>query len=63
MLKIYAFSKIYVTENQTVTSNDIIGAVGRGEAYDRCSTGAHLDFSIAQGIYGKIFIFLDSHQR
>lgn len=48
-------SKIYVTENQTVTANDIIGAVGGGEAYDRCSTGAHLDFSIAQGIYGKDF--------
>lgn len=48
-------SKIYVTENQTVTSNDIIGAVGGGEVYDRCSTGAHLDFSIAQGIYGKDF--------
>lgn len=48
-------SKIYVTENQTVTSNDIIGAVGGGETYDRCSTGAHLDFSIAQGIYGKDF--------
>ena len=48
-------SKIYVTENQTVTSNDIIGAVGGGETYDRCSTGAHLEFSIAQGIYGKDF--------
>ena len=48
-------SKIYVIENQTVTSNDIIGAVGGGEAYDRCSTGAHLDFSIASGIYGKDF--------
>lgn len=48
-------SKIYVTENQTVTANDIIGAVGGGETYDRCSTGAHLDFSIAQGIYGKDF--------
>ena len=48
-------SKIYVTENQTVTSNDIIGAVGGGESYDRCSTGAHLDFSIAQGIYGQDF--------
>lgn len=48
-------SKIYVTENQTVTSNDIIGAVGGGETYDRCSTGAHLDFSVAQGIYGKDF--------
>ena len=48
-------SKIYVTENQMVTANDIIGAVGGGETYDRCSTGAHLDFSIAQGIYGKDF--------
>ena len=35
--------------------HDIIGAVGGGETYDRCSTGAHLDFSIAQGIYGKDF--------
>lgn len=48
-------SKIYVTEGQKVTSNDIIGAVGGGEPYDRCSTGAHLDFSIGNGIYGKDF--------
>lgn len=48
-------SKIYVTENQTVSQNDIIGAVGGGESYDRCSTGPHLDFSIALGIYGQDF--------
>lgn len=48
-------NKIYVTENQTVTTNDIIGAVGGGESYDRCTTGPHLDFSIAKGIYGKDF--------
>lgn len=48
-------SKIYVTEGQKVISNDIIGAVGGGEIYDRCSTGAHLDFSIGNGIYGKDF--------
>ena len=48
-------SKVYVTEGQEVTSNDIIGAVGGGEIYDRCSTGAHLDFSIAKGIYGRDF--------
>ena len=48
-------NKIYVTENQRVTSKDIIGAVGGGEIYDRCTTGPHLDFSIAQGIYGKDF--------
>ena len=48
-------NKVYVTENQKVTANDIIGAVGGGEIYDRCTTGAHLDFSIAKGIYGKDF--------
>ncbi len=48
-------NKIYVTENQTVTTNDIIGAVGGGELYDSCTTGPHLDFSIAQGIYGRDF--------
>lgn len=48
-------NKVYVTENQKVTPNDIIGAVGGGEIYDRCTTGPHLDFSIAKGIYGKDF--------
>lgn len=48
-------SQIYVTEGQKVTSNDIIGAVGGGESYDRCSTGPHLDFSIGNGIYGRDF--------
>lgn len=46
---------VYVEEGQEVTSNDIVGSVGGGEIYDRCSTGAHLDFSIALGIYGKDF--------
>ena len=48
-------NRVYVTENQKVTPNDIIGAVGGGEVYDRCTTGPHLDFSIAKGIYGKDF--------
>ncbi len=48
-------SKVYVTEGQSVSANDIIGAVGGGEIYDRCSTGPHLDFSIAKGIYGQDF--------
>lgn len=48
-------SQIYVTENQIVSQNDIIGAVGGGESYDRCSTGPHLDFSVALGIYGQDF--------
>ena len=48
-------NQIYVTEGQEVTQNDIIGSVGGGEIYDRCTTGAHLDFSIAAGIYGKDF--------
>ena len=46
---------IYVTEGQKVTANDIIGAVGGGEIYDRCSTGPHLDFALAGGIYGQDF--------
>lgn len=48
-------NKIYVEVGQKVTPNDIIGAVGGGEKYDRCTTGPHLDFSIANGIYGKDF--------
>ena len=48
-------NKVYVEPGQEVTSNTIIGSVGGGEIYDRCSTGPHLDFSIAKGIYGKDF--------
>lgn len=48
-------NKVYVNSGDEVTSNTIIGAVGGGEIYDRCSTGPHLDFSIAKGIYGKDF--------
>lgn len=47
--------KVYVSPGDEVTSDSIIGAVGGGEIYDRCSTGPHLDFSIAKGIYGKDF--------
>lgn len=47
--------QVYVSPGDEVTSNSIIGAVGGGEIYDRCSTGPHLDFSIAKGIYGKDF--------
>lgn len=46
---------INVSVNQTVTSNTVIGTVGGGEAYDRCTTGPHLDFSVAKGIYAQDF--------
>ena len=48
-------SKVLVGVGQTVTSETIIGAVGGTESYDTCSTGAHLDFTVAQGIYGSDF--------
>ncbi|NLL44418.1 MAG: peptidoglycan DD-metalloendopeptidase family protein [Mollicutes bacterium] len=50
-------SEILVTENELVDSNTIIGLVGGNEIYDRCSTGPHLDFAIARGIYAKDFFY------
>lgn len=48
-------NKVYVTFNQKVTRDTQIGTVGGGESYDRCSTGSHLHFQIAQGIYAQDF--------
>lgn len=50
-------SEVFVTENQIVDINTVIGSVGGGELYDRCSTGPHLDFSMARGIYAKDFFY------
>ena len=46
---------INVSVGDQVTSNSVIGTVGGGagtRGYDRCSTGAHLHFGIANGWYG-----------
>ena len=53
----FHLDSILVTENQEVNSNTIIGLVGGGESYDRCTTGPHLDFSLAKGVYSKDFIY------
>lgn len=45
---------INVSVNQTVTANTVIGTVGgdpRYEYWDGCSTGQHLHFLIATGLY------------
>ena len=41
---------IYVSEGDIVTKNTVIGTMGGGEAYDSCTTGAHLHFSLMKGI-------------
>jgi murein DD-endopeptidase MepM/ murein hydrolase activator NlpD len=46
---------ISVSVNQQVTSNTIVGTVGGGEVYDRCSTGPHLHFDVGKGIYAQDF--------
>lgn len=46
---------INVKVGDQVTSNTVIGTVGGGagtKSYDKCSTGAHLHFGIANGWYG-----------
>ncbi len=46
---------IAVSVNQQVNANTVIGTVGGGESYDRCSTGPHLHFDIGNGIYAQDF--------
>ncbi len=48
-------NEVYVETNQEVTASTVIGTVGGNEYYERCSTGPHLDFSIAAGLYGQDF--------
>ncbi len=38
-----------------VTANTVIGTVGGGESYDRCSTGAHLHFGLLKGWEGSTY--------
>lgn len=47
---------ILVRQGQTVTAYDQIGVMGGNpyrETWDKCSTGAHLHFSVANGLYLK----------
>lgn len=53
----FHLNEIFVTENQEVTKDTIIGSVGGGEDYDRCTTGPHLDFAIAKGVYSQDFYY------
>lgn len=53
----FHLNDILVTENQEVTKETIIGLVGGGESYDRCTTGPHLDFAIAKGVYSQDFYY------
>lgn len=48
-------NRVYVSVNQKVTRDTQIGTVGGGESYDRCSTGSHVHFQIAQGVYAQDF--------
>src|SRR5574344_170013 len=50
---------INVSLGDSVTSQTVVGTVGGGygtDAWENCSTGAHLHFSIAHGWYGKTYV-------
>ncbi len=46
---------IKVKINDVVTINTVIGTVGGGESYDRCSTGPHLHFGMLKGWDGYTY--------
>ncbi len=46
---------INVKVGQKVSRVTVIGTIGGGESYDRCSTGPHLHFQIAKGIFAQDF--------
>ncbi len=46
---------IGVKVGQKVNRTSVIGTIGGGESYDTCSTGPHLHFQIAKGIYAQDF--------
>ena len=51
---------INVNLGDQVTSNTVIGTVGGGRntaSWENCSTGAHLHFTLANGWYGKTYIY------
>jgi len=41
---------IYVTVGDIVSKDTMIGSMGGGESYDRCTTGPHLHFTLVPGI-------------
>ncbi|MFA5602740.1 MAG: peptidoglycan DD-metalloendopeptidase family protein [Bacilli bacterium] len=45
---------INVKLKENVTKNTVIGTVGGGESYDKCTTGPHLHFSVMQGITASL---------
>lgn len=50
----YHLLTVNVKYGQIVTQNTVIGTVGGGkqtQSYDKCSTGAHLHFGVANGYY------------
>ncbi len=50
---------INVSLGDQVTSGTVVGTVGGGRGtsgWERCSTGAHLHFTLASGWYGKTYI-------
>ena len=49
---------INVKVGDSVTSNTVIGKVGGGkktQSWEKCSTGAHLHFTLAEGWYGRTY--------
>lgn len=49
---------INVSVGDKITSDTVIGTVGGGKGtsnWDKCSTGAHLHFTLANGWYGKTY--------
>ncbi len=48
-------NQIHVGVGDQVARNTQIGTMGGTEFYDHCSTGAHLHFEIAEGVYGQDF--------
>lgn len=54
---------INVSLGDQVTNNTVVGTVGGGRgtsSYERCSTGAHLHFTLANGWYGKTYLTYSS---
>jgi len=56
-------STVNVKVGQSVTYETVIGTMGgtRNEYWDRCSTGAHLHFSVATGNWGSTYNSYSGH--
>lgn len=48
-------NKVNVRVGDKVTPETVIGTMGGAEFYDRCSTGNHLHFEVAKGVYASDF--------